>query len=162
LTALLRIPVSVLVERRKARSPWGDFLWRPVAVLPGHPAVAPWTPINTAAETTLFYAGEAMIALHPAETANYRSNIASGGPLLWVVLRASASTPGYAVLAVTADPAEGEAFTDTGNDLVETVPMSTAIAAAISDFIAAHHVERPFIKRHRERADPRDGRENER
>ena len=162
MTALLHIPVSVLVERRKAKSPWGDFLWRPVAVLPGHPAVAPWTPINTAAETTLFYAGEAMIALYPAETANYRSNIASGGPLLWVVLRASASASGYAVLAVTADPAEGEAFTDIGNDLVETVPMSAVIAAAIGDFIAVHHVERPFIKRRRERADLGDGQENER
>jgi len=50
---------------------------------------------------------------------------------------------------VTADPAEGEAFTDPGNDLIETVPMPVAIAATIGNFIAEHHVERPFIKRRR-------------
>jgi hypothetical protein len=55
---------------------------------------------------------------------------------------------------VTADPAEGEAFTDAGNDLVETVPMPPAIIGSIGDFIAEHHVERPFVKRRREDAKP--------
>ncbi len=40
---LLRIPVGVVVERRKAFSPWADFIWRPVAVLEGVPDAAPWT-----------------------------------------------------------------------------------------------------------------------
>ena len=44
-------------------------------------------------------------------------------PLLWVVLRPTGAEPPYDVLAVTADPAEGEASTEAGNDLVETVPM---------------------------------------
>jgi hypothetical protein len=57
------------------------------------------------------------------------------------------------LLAVTADPAEGEAFTDAGSDLVEPVPMPAAIAGAIGTFIAEHHVERPFLKRRHEKAD---------
>jgi len=32
---LLRIPVGVVVERRKADSSWIDFVWRGVGVLPG-------------------------------------------------------------------------------------------------------------------------------
>jgi hypothetical protein len=32
---LLRIPVGVVVERRKATSQWVDVVWRPVAVLGG-------------------------------------------------------------------------------------------------------------------------------
>jgi uncharacterized protein DUF3305 len=154
LTALLRIPVGVLVERRKAKSQWLDFLWRPVSVLAGDPSAAPWTPIIAEAETTVFYAGEAAIELYPTETANYRSNLASGAPVLWVVLRPNASEPAYELLAVTADPAEGEAFTDAGNDVVETVPMPAAVAETIGDFIAKHHVERPFVKRRRERPEP--------
>ena len=59
----------------------------------------------------------------------------------------------YEVLAVTADPAEGEAFTEAGNDLVETVPMPAEIAKAVEAFIAEHHVERPFFKRQRDRAE---------
>jgi hypothetical protein len=91
--------------------------------------------------------------LYRTETANYRSNLASGTPALWVVLRAAASGPAATLLAVTADPAEGEAFTDAGSDLVEAVPMPAAIAEAIVDFIARHHVERTFVKRCRERAE---------
>ena len=43
---LLRIPVGVVVERRKANSPWVDFVWRPVAVLGGLPDAAPWTKLG--------------------------------------------------------------------------------------------------------------------
>jgi len=31
---LLRIPVGVVVERRRADSPWIDFVWRGTGVLP--------------------------------------------------------------------------------------------------------------------------------
>ena len=153
-TALARIAVAVVVERRKAKSPWLDFIWRPVAVLAGNPVAAPWTPLNSAEDPILFYAGEAVIELYRTETANYRSNLWSGAPLLWVVLRPDVSGHTYKLLAVTADPAEGEAFTDAGNDLVGTVPMPVVIAETIGDFVADHHVERPFLKRHRERATP--------
>ena len=36
MSALVRIPVGVVVERRKAMSQWADFVWQPVAVLPEH------------------------------------------------------------------------------------------------------------------------------
>ena len=146
-TALMRIPVGVVVERRKAKSPWLDFLWRPVSVLPGAPSAAPWTPIGAERDRAIFYAGEGVIELHRTETANYRDNLASGAPALWVVMRPTGSEPAYEVLTVTADPAEGEAFTDAGDDLVETVPMPAAIIGSIGDFIAEHHVERPAAAR---------------
>ena len=37
-TALVKIVVGVEVERRKARSPWLDFLWRRVSVAVGTPS----------------------------------------------------------------------------------------------------------------------------
>ena len=153
-TALARIPVGVLVERRKARSAWADFLWRPVSVLAGKPSAAPWTPLAADAETALFFAGEAVIELHRTETTNYRENLASGAPALWVALRPVASDPPYEILAVTADPAEGEAFTDAGSNLVEAVAMPPKIIEAVIQFIREHHVERPFVKRRRQPADP--------
>lgn len=152
-TALAHIPVGVVVERRKARSAWVDFLWRPVSVLAGRAAAAPWTPLNTDGETALFFAGEAVIELHRTETTNYRDNLASGAPALWVALRPVASDPPYEILAVTADPAEGEAFTDAGSNLVEAVPMPPDVVESIGRFIAEHHVERPFVKRRRQPAE---------
>jgi hypothetical protein len=160
-TALARIAVGVVVERRKARSMWVDFLWRPVSVLAGNPSAAPWSALQTGAETTLFYAGEAVIELHRTETTNYRNNLASGAPALWVALRPSGPERPYEILGVTADPAEGEAFTDAGSNLVEAVPMPSVIAETIGRFIAEHHVERPFVKRRRQPAEPELARRGE-
>jgi hypothetical protein len=156
-TALARIIVGVVVERRKARSPWLDFIWRPVSVLVGAPSAAPWTRIGEEGDAITFYAGEAAIELHRTETANYWQNLSSGMPALWIVLRpqlANSANPAFELLMVTADPAEGEALTDAGNDLVATIPMPAAIIATIHAFNAEHHVERAFNKRQRDRGVP--------
>jgi hypothetical protein len=143
-----------MVQRRKARSMWVEFLWRPVSVFVGIPSAEPWTPLDMESEATLFYAGQAVIELHRTETTNYRDNLASGAPALWVALHPAAAGQPYEILAVTADPAEGEAFTDAGNYLVEAVPMPSEVVEAIVRFLAEHHVERPFVKRQRQPAEP--------
>jgi hypothetical protein len=151
---LARIPVGVVVERRKAKSEWIDFTWKPVAVLPGQPDAAPWTVLSVDGETTTFYAGSVEVELYRTETGNYRDNLATGAPSLWVALRPTGVDPPYQLFAVTADPAEGESFTQVGDDLVEAVPMPVAVRDVIEVFIAGHHVEQPFSKRKRDRADP--------
>lgn len=153
-SALVSIPVGVVVERCKAVSPWLDFVWRPVSVLDGTPAATPWSTLGQDGDATLFYAGAAVIELHRSETGNYLSNLHTGAPLLWVVLRPTGAEPPYDVLAVTADPAEGEAATEAGNDLVDTVPMPDSVCDRVEAFVAEHHVERPFVKRKRDRAEP--------
>ncbi|UWU90965.1 DUF3305 domain-containing protein [Bradyrhizobium sp. CB1015] len=153
----VQIIVGVVIERRKAKSLWLDFLWRPVSVLVGNPSAAPWTRIGEKDETTLFYAGAAPIELHRTDTENYLQNLASGSPMLWVVLRrvaAESAAPAFDILTVTANPSEGEALTDAGNNLVETVSMPAEIIEATRNFILEHHVERPFNKRQRDRVDP--------
>jgi uncharacterized protein DUF3305 len=153
-SALARIPVGVVVERRKAQSPWIDFTWKPVAVLAGLPEAAPWTKLSEDGDGATFYAGAAEVELHRTETTYYRDNLATGSPMLWVALRPTGVEPPYDVFAVTADPSEGEAWTESGSDLVDVVPMPDVMCAAIAAFVAEHHVERPFYKRKRERADP--------
>jgi len=156
--ALVSINVGVVVERHKAVSPWIDFVWRPVSVLEGVPSAVPWTPLGSVGDMTTFYAGAATIELHRTETANYIGNLESGAPLLWVVLRPTGTEPPYDVMAVTADPSEGEAFTEAGDNLVETVPMPGGIAETVEAFVAEHHVERPFFKRQRDRSEEPAGR----
>jgi hypothetical protein len=151
---LLRIPVGVVVERRKAGSPWAEVAWQAVAVLAGLPEAAAWTPLTGGGDAMRFYAGAAEIACFRSETDNYRRNIASGTPLLWVALQATGGEPPYEIAAVTADPAEGEALTEAGDALVDTVPMPEPLGRAIGAFVAEHHVERPFERRVRDRAHP--------
>ncbi len=153
-TPLKRIAVGIVVDRRKAVSPWVDFVWRPAAALAGVPEAAPWAILTQDEEVTRFYAGAAEIELYRSETSNYRDNLATGAPLLWVSLRPTDGEPPYALGMVTADPAEGEALTETATDLVDSVPMPRPIEDAIVEFVAEHHVEREFVKRRRDRADP--------
>ena len=151
---LVRIPVGVIVERRKANSAWADYVWRPVAALPGVPDTEPWTALDGDAERMNFYGGSSEIALYRSDATGYRDNLATGAALLWVVLRPTGGEPPYRIAAVTAEPSEGEAFTESGTDLIETVPMPEPIRQNIAEFVAAHHVERQFVKRERDRADP--------
>jgi hypothetical protein len=151
-SALVRIPVGVVVERRKAMSQWADHVWQPVAVLPDAPDTEPWTVLKHEGDRTTFYAGSAFVELFVAETSNYRDNLMAG-PQLWVVLRPTGSEPAFQVMCVTADPSEGEGFTETGTDIVEPIPMPESIHAALDAFVAEHHVEQTFYKRKRDRAD---------
>jgi hypothetical protein len=151
---LTRIPVGVVVGRSKAASPWIDFTWRPLMVLPGLPDAAPWTMLAMDGETATFYAGAAEVGLYRSETARYRDNLASGAPSLWVALRPTGVEPPYDLLAVTADPSEGESFTQAGDDLVGVVPMPAPVREIVEAFVAEHHVEEVFHKRKRDRADP--------
>jgi Protein of unknown function (DUF3305) len=69
-----------------------------------------------------------------------------------VAIRAGNGTA--AVAAMTADPYEGEALGEAFGEAVEAVPMPAEIAAGVAAFVEAFHVERPFLKRERDRADP--------
>lgn len=152
MSALLSIPVGVVVERRKAMSPWADFVWQPVAVLPDKPGTPPWTVLRQDGDRTTYYADSAVLELFRTETAHYRDNLAAGAKL-WVVLRPTDVEPAYQVARVTADPFEGESYTEAGNDIVEAVPMPDTIREALEAFVAEHHVEQPFFKRKRDRSD---------
>jgi hypothetical protein len=149
--ALVWIPVGVLVRRSKAQSPWTDYTWRVSEVLPGELAATQWTPVGLRGETDTFFAGSATLEFYRTETPNYRDNLATEVPSLWVVLRPSGGDPPLSVLTVTADPAEGEAATEAGGDLVEAVAMPPLIRQRLEAFVAEHGVDRAFVKRQRER-----------
>ena len=148
------IEIGVVVERRRLSKPWADHAWAAAAVLPGAPGVAPWTVLDETPEATRFYLGAHQLEFFSSDTGGYRDNLRSGRPSLWVALAPADAEPGIALQAVTADPAEGEAFTETGAYLVEAVIMPPEIQARLAAFVAEHHVERPFFKRKRDRANP--------
>jgi hypothetical protein len=146
--------IGVIVERRRLKNPWIDHAWLPEAVLVGAPAATPWTILAETPESTRFYAGSCELEFFSSDTAQYRDNLQSGRPSLWVSLRPSNKPPGVVLQTVTADPTEGEALTEPGTDIIEAVPMAPAIQVRLQAFVEAHHVERPFVKRKRDRADP--------
>jgi hypothetical protein len=125
-----------------------------VRILIGAPETPPWTRLSGNDERATFYAGSAEIGLHRSETMNYRDNLATGAPLVWVALRPSESARPFELAVVTVDPAEAEAMAAIGDDQVDSIAMPDDIRSAVEAFVAEHHVERAFVKRKRDRADP--------
>ena len=148
------VEVGVIVERRALNNPWVDHAWVPVAVLVGAPAAAPWTELHGTAEVMRYYAGKMDLEFFGSDTTMYRENLRSPQPSLWVGLRHTDAPPGVVLHLVTVDPADAEALTGTGTDIIEAVPMPVEIQQRLAAFVEAHHVERPFVKRKRDRADP--------
>ncbi len=146
--------VGVVVERRTLDNPWIDHAWLASAILPGAPAVGAWTALGERDGVRQVYAGPHTMSFFSIETAHYRDNLLSGSPKIWVSLRRMEGEPPVSVIGVTADPAEGEAFTEAGDDIVEALAMPAEIAERLADFVETHHVERAFHKRRRDEADP--------
>jgi hypothetical protein len=146
------LSVGVVVARRKLKGPWVSHSWLPVAVLSAVPEAPPWTPLGTHGGDETFYAGSAEIALHVDATGHYRDNLTSAQPMLWVVLRPVGDD--VELVSVTVDPYEAEALAESIGDIVETVPLPPDMQKRVQGFFDAFHVERQFVKRQRDRADP--------
>jgi hypothetical protein len=148
------IPVGVVVAKRKLKGLWADHAWLPVAVLPEPAAAAPWTFLGREGDDERWYIGEAALEFVTVETGGYRDNLIAETPRIWVSLRPAHGDHPVELFAVTADPAEGEGLTEAGTDIVEALPMSPELAVAYAAFVTEHHVERAFVKRKRDRANP--------
>ncbi len=152
--AIDSITIGVVAERRPSGNRWIDHAWAPAGLLLGAPTAAPGTLLGEQDGRQRYYVGSGEIGLFPSDTANLRENLETGAPRVWIALRTVDAAPGIQLVGVAADPAEGESFSEVPGDLVETLPMPPALIEQVAAFVAANHVERPFYKRKRDRANP--------
>jgi hypothetical protein len=150
--------VGVVVRRSKVDNPWIDHVWTPAAILEEAPQAPPWTLLSSNEGEDLYYAGAAFIELHPSETGNYRDNLIDGDPQVWVGMKQAEGGSELELVAVTADPTEGESLFESGHT-VGKAPMPAQIASWVAAYVDAHHVERVFHKRQRDKSGP-DPRKN--
>ncbi|MDB5650993.1 MAG: hypothetical protein JWL62_2513 [Hyphomicrobiales bacterium] len=149
-----RKTIGVVVTRRHLSGPWATESWLPDSVLPAVPEIAEWTQLNASAEGESFYAGAAEIELFAGQTGHYRDNLVSGRPSLWIALRPADER--FEIARVTADPYEGESMAEGIGEIVEAVPMPASVQEFVAAFVEQFHVERPFIKRKRDRVGNRE------
>ncbi|MGL4635180.1 MAG: DUF3305 domain-containing protein [Beijerinckiaceae bacterium] len=150
----LTMQVGLVLEKRKANSQWIDFIWEASSVLPEPAAAEAGTSLGKHGNSELFYAGEHTLEAHTYETPQYRDNLSSGAPKIWVILKPQDNDAMPEIVQVTCDPTEGEGYTETGWNTVNVVPMPEMVEAAMIAFIEEHHVERAHYKRKRNKADP--------
>lgn len=145
------LPLGVVLRRRPGVTRWARWTWQPVAVHPGEGPPA-WTLLREANGAADFHAGCVPLELHRADVEAYRISLAMNPPSVFVVLREDAAAPhGLAVHAVTASAYEAQDYMDSGEELVEPVAMPDGLVASVQEFVNAHYVETPFVKRQRDR-----------
>ena len=151
----LTMPLGVVVERREIEHRWQKYSWRPVAVLPGAPAIDAWRELARGDRFVRWHAATLPLELHRTETEGYRANLSGKMPAIFVVLRKirpSEKSAGndIAPFLVTASPYEAEGYLE-GEDVVEVTPMPEALAGWVQAFVQRHHIDEPFVKRKRKR-----------
>ena len=155
------LPLGVVVERRRIAHPWKDVDWRPVAVIPGASALDPrgaWKRLRAGEGWEQYHCGTLPLRLFRRETEGYKVNLSQQPPKVFVVLRSEAEDDvDHEVMPflVTVCPYEAQDYLDSGEEIVEAVPMPEDVIAFVQSYIEQHHVDEPFYKRKREPHDPR-------
>lgn len=149
----IEIPLGIVVEKRKSKHPWGDWIWKPIEVIPGAGAIDDWVTLQQGEDWTQFHIATLPLVLHRKETEAFKINIENEAPHLYVVLRDTDDPTGHPIEAhlVTASPYDAQDYLDTSEDIIEKVPMPAAIFEWIKAFVNEHHKEETFIKRRRDK-----------
>ena len=153
------INLGVVVAAEPSDHPWQDLRWRPVDLLIGSPDLAIGDIVAEVEGAKHFFAGSFPLELFRTDTSAYLVNLENEPPSIYVILsEAEDEEPPlpYVVELVTASPFEAQDFLDTGEEIVEPIPMSEPLIAWVERFVGVHHEEEVFIKRRRDRVDIRE------
>ncbi|MEE4189674.1 MAG: DUF3305 domain-containing protein [Roseobacter sp.] len=129
---------------------WAKWSWKAVAVLPGA-GDASWKLLRSQGDAAEFHAATLDLSLYQSDTEAYAHELGAREPSVYIVLRAKADAgpANLTVEHVTASPYEAQDYCDSGEEIVEKVPMPAALLAWVGEYVQAHHVDEPFIKRRR-------------
>ena len=144
------MPLGVVIRRVPGVTKWAKHVWKAVAVLPGAGA-AHWIELRRDGGAVEFHASTLPLELFRTDTESYLHGLSAKEPAIYVVMRASENSDPLDVLLVTASPYEAQDYADTGEELVEKVPMPEGLVAWIRDYVEEHHEDEVFIKRRRDK-----------
>ena len=143
------IAMGVILSRQEIDSPWADHIWKPVSVILDGPSGMHGKVREKGPGWVHFFADADPLELHRKDAPAYADGL-NGEDALWVVLEdeddPAAQLP-YKVHLVTASPYEAQDYLDSGETIVEAVPMPAMLRAYIKAFVARCPPEEKFIKR---------------
>ncbi len=146
------LSLGVVIERRQLDNPWQDHCWLPVAVIVGAPPIVKWRELRQGKDWVHYHADTLELDLFEKETDGYRVNLSQPQPSVFVILRPDEEGEQEMVpFLITACPYEAEGYVESGDEIVEGVPMPDAVIAWVQAFIDAYHVDVPFVKRKRKK-----------
>ncbi|MBZ2169809.1 DUF3305 domain-containing protein [Marinobacter sp. F4216] len=147
------LKVGAVVRRSPGVTQWAREIWKPVAVIPGAPE-AFWKEMIRDGDTVDYHAGTVDMELFRADVEAYLISLNMKVPSVWVIMdrdESRQSPSGWFVSTITASAYEAQDALDSGESIVEAVPIPESMAAWIKEFIDMHYVEEPFKKRRRDK-----------
>ena len=147
------MPVGIVVRRTPGVTRWAKWAWKVVAVLPGA-GPANWRELRREGDAVEYHAATLTLDLWSTDTEAYQVALASKVPGVVVVLQHDAALGSdlpWKATHITASPYEGQDYMDSGEGLIEQVPMPLMLMKWVHDFVQEHHHDEPFIKRKRDK-----------
>ncbi len=146
----ISMPLGIVIRQSPGVTRWVAHVWKAVAVLPGA-AKADWKELRRDGETVEYHAATLPLELFRTDTEAYLHGLSAKVPAIYVVMRPSTESRPLDVVLATASPYEAQDYADTGEELVEKVPMPEGLVAWIRDFVELHHEDEVFVKRRRDK-----------
>ncbi|WP_108887493.1 DUF3305 domain-containing protein [Pseudoprimorskyibacter insulae] len=145
------MPVGIVLRKAPGVTRWVPWNWTATAVLPGA-GPADWRELRREGEVVEYHAATVPLELHGAETEAYLTGLTAEVPSVYVVMREADEGPmPYEVLLITASPYQAQDYTDSGDEIVEKIPMPHGLVAWVREFVEEFHQEEVFVKRRRDK-----------
>ena len=146
----ISVPLGIIVQRVPGVTRWAKHVWKAVGVLPGA-GEADWKELRRDGDAVEFHAATVPLELYRTDTEAYRSGLSSKMPSVYVVMRETDDDRPLEIVLATVSPYEAQDYADTGEELVEKVPMTEGLVAFVRDYIELHHEDEVFVKRRRDK-----------
>lgn len=147
------LPLGIVIRKTPGVTKWAKWNWKAVGILPGA-SNAHWRELRREGDAVEYHAATVSLELYPSDTEAYLTGLSAQVPAIYVIMRDTDDPDAIEdveVLLATASPYEAQDYMDSGEEIVEKVPMTEGLVAYIRDYINAHHEEEVFVKRKRDK-----------
>lgn len=144
------MPLGIVLRRTPGVTRWAKWTWKAVAILPGA-GPADWRELRRDGDIVEYHAATRFLELYAAETEAYLHGLTARVPSIFVVMRPKPGEYPFEILLVTASPYEAQDYSDSGEDVVEKIPMTPGLMSWVGEFVDAFHEDELFVKRQRDK-----------
>ncbi len=144
------VPVGVVLTRAPGVTRWQKWSWTASAVLPGA-GPAEWKELRRDGESIQYHAATMVLELHGADAEAYHHGLGALEPAVYIVMRPGEGVHALDIVLVTVSPYEAQDYTDSGEEIVEKVPMPRLLREFVEEFVEEFYEEEEFVKRKRDK-----------
>lgn len=149
----ISMPLGIVIRKSPGITRWAKWVYKAVAVIPGA-GEENWKELRREGDVVEYHAATVELELWRTDTEAYLTGLSVKIPAIYVVMQ-NVNDPvspfPIEVHLATASPYDAQDYADSGEEIVEQVPMPGALIAWVYDFIQIHHEHEVFVKRKRDK-----------